>query len=91
MHCYSPEETITKLEESSKTILKWFEDNGVKVNLDKCHMLVSKYGRFVANIVEKIIMQKLRNFEDLNRLNFSNHVSNLCKTLRILFNSFFPS
>ena len=32
---------ISSLEKSSKDLLKWFDDNLVKSNLGKCHLLVS--------------------------------------------------
>ena len=79
----SPEELITKLEESSRTISKWFENTDMKANPDKCHMLVSKNGSFIANIRENKISntktEKILGFTFETRLNFNYQVSNLCK------------
>ena len=38
----SAEEIINQLEKSSISISKWFENNGMKANHDKCHLLLSK-------------------------------------------------
>ena len=35
----TPEEVIIQLDKSSKSIFEWFENNGMKVNLDKRHLL----------------------------------------------------
>ena len=35
----TPEEVISQLEKSSKSIFEWFENNGLKGNPDKCHLL----------------------------------------------------
>ena len=85
-YCYgrTPQEVITKLEQSSKVIFTWFENNGMKANPDKCHLLLSKNGDLVANIDGNEISST--NFERLlgvtfdHRLSFNHHVSNLCKT-----------
>ena len=34
-------ELIKSLEEASKELFKWFDDNLMKSNLEKCHLLVS--------------------------------------------------
>ena len=35
-----PEEVIEKLEKVSVNLLKWFKNNVVKVNVEKCHLLL---------------------------------------------------
>ena len=35
----TPEEVISQLEKSSKSIFEWFENNGLESNSDKCHLL----------------------------------------------------
>ena len=80
----SPTEAITKFEVSSKTIFKWFENNGMKANPDKRQMFVSKNGSFVANtgenkISDAITVKHLRVTFD-NRLTFNSRVSKLWKT-----------
>ena len=51
----TPEEVISQLDKSSKSIFEWFENNGMKVNLDKRHLLWSKNVNFEANINENRI------------------------------------
>ena len=58
-----PEEVISQLKKSSKSISEWFENNGMKANPDKCHLLLGKNENFEANINEnRILMQDLKNF-----------------------------
>ena len=52
------EEVISYLEKSSISIFEWFENNGMKANPDKCHLLLSKNGNFEANINENRISNK---------------------------------
>ena len=44
------QEIISQLERSSVSIFKWFENNGMKANPDKCHLLLSKNGNLEVNI-----------------------------------------
>ena len=37
----SAKEIIDKLEVETKCLFKWFSDNQVKVNSDKCHLLIT--------------------------------------------------
>ena len=80
----TPEESISQLEKSSKSIFEWFENNGMKANPDKCHLLLSKNENFEANINENRIsntrFEKLLGVTFDNQLNFSHHISNICKT-----------
>ena len=48
---------IKSLEEASETLFKWFSDNLMKINTDRCHLLVS------TNNTVKI---KTRNFDITN-------------------------
>ena len=93
----TPEEVMSQLEKSSKSVFEWFESNGMKGNPDKCHLLLSKF-----------LIQDLKKID--NQLNFNYHISKICKTAsnklhalargshyidedkrRILFNSYFSS
>ena len=79
-----PEEVISQLEKSSISFFQWFENNGMKANPDKYHLLITKNWNFEANINENRIFNT--NFEKFlgvtsdNRLNFNHHISNICKT-----------
>ena len=79
-----PEEEISQLEKSSKSIFEWFENNGLKGNPDKCHLLLSKNDNFEANINENRIsntrFEKLLGVTFDNQLNFNHHISKICKT-----------
>ena len=55
---------IKPLEEASEISSKWFNDNLMKINVDKCHLLVS------TNNTAKIFDHKL---------SFDDHISELCK------------
>ena len=80
----TPEEAISPLEKSLKSIFEWFENNGLKGNPDKCHLLLSKNDKFEANINENRIsntrFEKLLGVTFDNQLNFNHHISKICKT-----------
>ena len=76
-------EVIHSLEEATNTLFKWFNDNLMKSNADKCHLLVS---------TNKAVNIKIDNFDITNsncekllgvkfdhKLTFDDHVSELCK------------
>ena len=46
----TPEEVISQLEKSSISIFEWLENNIMKANPDKCHLLLSINGNFEVNI-----------------------------------------
>ena len=82
----TPEELISQLEKSSKSFFDWFENNGLKGNPDKCHLLFIKNDDFEANINENRIsdtrFEKLLGVTCDNRLNFNHHISKICKAAR---------
>ena len=59
----TPEEVISLLKKSSQYIFKWFENNGIKANSNKCHFLLSKNENFEVDINENRI--SLTRFEIL--------------------------
>ena len=79
----TPEEVISQLEKSSKSIFEWFENNGLKGNPDKCHLLLSKNDNFEANINENRIsntrFEKLHGVTFDNQLNFNHHIPKFAK------------
>ena len=77
------EEVILSLQESSKKLLKWFSDNQMKSNGDKCHLIVSTNGTAEIQIGEYLIKSST-NEKSLganidSKLTFDTHVSHLCK------------
>ena len=74
---------ITSLEKASKALLEWFENNLLKNNADKCHLLVissdavnlkvSEYG-IKNGECEKLLIVKFD-----NKLIFEKHVTNICR------------
>ena len=63
---------------------KWFRDNYLKLNADKCHLLISNHSHDIEINVENEIIEcensvKLLGITLDNKLNFNKHVSNICK------------
>ena len=78
------ETVINKLEEYSEISITWFETNFMKMNPEKCHLLISghRYELVFANIGENKIYEekevKLLGVTIDNELKFDKHVSDLC-------------
>ena len=77
------ENVIASLEQVSENLFNWFKNNRLKSNADKCYVLVSTNKSIGVNIgnytidnseCEKLVGVKI----DVN-LNFSDHISGLCK------------
>ena len=74
---------IKILEETSEILFRLFNDNLMKINVDKCHLLVStnntvkiKIGNF--DITNSKSVKLLRVKFD-HKLSFDDHISELCK------------
>ena len=84
--CHQELETVLqRLEHDSLLAIEWFENNYMKLNSDKCHLLISgfkhqchwvKIGDFK---VWESWHEKLLGIDIDNDLKFSLHVSNICK------------
>ena len=75
---------LTNLENNTLLLIKWFDQNYLKMNPDKCHLLVPKHtDKTILNINNKIIKGepsvKLLGLTIDDKLNFTEHVSNLCR------------
>ena len=75
---------IKSLEEASKKLFKWFDDNPIKSHPDKCHLHVSmndnvkkiRIGNFQ---IENTKKEKLLGIQFDKKLSFDYHLSEICK------------
>ena len=79
----SIEKLVETLERDTNILLDWFKINEMKSNTDKCHlMIVNSQGNKI-NIGNEVITDeasvKLLGITIDNKLNFNEHVSNICK------------
>ena len=76
---------IKRLEHDNFLAIEWFENSNMKLNQDKCHLLVSGYKNenVWANIGNEKILesnkQKLLGLDIERNLNFHEYVSSLCR------------
>ena len=75
---------IESLENDSSILIKWFSDNYLVMNADKSHLLVTKHHENVFLEVDNEIIEgskavKLLGITIDNQLNFTEHVSKICK------------
>ena len=74
---------ITSLEQTSKALFEWFENNLLKTNADKCHLLVSSND--VVNLrvseydVKNSECEKLLGVKFDNKLTFEKHITDICR------------
>ena len=74
---------IQSVEEASKVLLKWFLDNLMKSNADKCHLLVSTSNKVNIRIdhfdISTSRREKLLGVKLDHKLILDYHFSKLCK------------
>ena len=74
---------MQKVEEASNILFKWFSNNYMVANADKCHLLTStseEVGVKIENeIIKNSLQEKLLGAVIDNRLTVKSHVENLCK------------
>ena len=77
---------VTRLELDSARAIKWFSDNYMKLNEDKCHLLTfgnisddSVSVRIGSSIITNSTEEKLLGVTLDSKLTFEQHVSNLCQ------------
>ena len=77
-------EVVKKLEENSDLVINWFQNNYMKLNTNKCHLLMSgsKYEHFWVQIGNYKIWEnnevKLLAITINNSLNSDTHINNIC-------------
>ena len=65
------------LSHDSINLFKWFVDNQMKVNSDKCHLITSKQSCInlkIGNILKTVLVKKLLGVKVDNKLNFNEHL-----------------
>ena len=79
----SIEDVIKSLEDGSITLFKWFLDNQLKANSDKCHFITSKQTCMnlkIGNInIENNTCEKLVGVKVDNKLNFNENLDGIIK------------
>ena len=74
---------LEKLESSTHDIFRWFKENHMKANPDKCHLLVTTNALTSVNIngflITNCTKEKLLGTKFDSKLFFENHVSSFCK------------
>ena len=77
------------LEIDATILIRWFQNNDLKMNEDKCHLLITNQDKdsILAHIGEEIIKnsqsEKLLGITIDNVLKFNEHVSNFCKKINL--------
>ena len=76
------DELITSLQNAAAKLFKWFSDNQMKGNTDKCHLLLSKDESSEIHIGDSIIesstCEKLLGIKIDSKLRFDDHIQDLC-------------
>ena len=81
--CKNPA-VVEKLERNSELAIHWLEDNYMKLNTDKCHLLISghKYEHDWAQIGKDMVWEenkvKLLGITIDNEVKFDSHILNIC-------------
>ena len=77
------EDVIESLEGASVSLFKWFENNLLKGNADKCHFLVSSSQKVSLNInnfkTKDSDYEKLLGVKFDSKLRFGQHITDLCR------------
>ena len=81
--CTDIDSVIERLQNDSMILLQWFENNMLKVNPEKFHLLLSdnnkdKYIQIQQYIIQNSESEKLLGIKIDNNLSFNEHVTELC-------------
>ena len=84
---------LQKLYTDTSLLSRWFKYNFLQMNADKCHLLISNRDKDVSIILENEIIEcsssvKLLGVTIDNKLNFSEHLSKLCKKVSSKLHAF---
>ena len=74
---------IASLEKASKAMFKWFENNSLKSNANKCYLLVSSTDtvnlRVSGYYIKNRECEKLISVRFDNKLTFEKHITDICR------------
>ena len=78
---------LNSLENDTSTLTRWFYDNYLKMNVDKCHLLVSSHEVVSITVDQQVVncsnSVKLIGVTIDNDLSFDTHVSKLCNKVSL--------
>ena len=80
---------ILNLQNASKTLFKWFNDNQVKANPDKCHF-ISSFNIKKSIMIENEQLSSCMNFLGVSfdsKLKFQWHIDNIFKKAWLSFHA----
>jgi len=77
------DQVLNEIKSASENLLSWFQDNYMKMNPDKFHLLLSNRKELKINICNETISsskhEKLLGVTIDSKLSFEEHINNLCK------------
>ena len=86
--CDTIESMIASLEKIAKEIFKWFKDNEMQGNTDKCHVLISSKQKLHVNIgtsqTVNSTYQKLLVLNIDSKLIFEKHLNIICGKTKVM-------
>ena len=75
------DEVIKLLEHDSTLLFKWFSDNQMKANINRCHLLVNKKDEVIINLGKTEIRnseyERLLGIKVDTKLNFNEHLNDM--------------
>ena len=77
------EALLGTLKVNTSILVKWFDDNYLKMNADKCHLLICNHSGELSVIIDNEIILGSKEVKLLgvaigNKLDFGKHVAKLC-------------
>ena len=85
------DDVISKLQNASKTLFQWFNDNQMKANLDKCRFICSSSIKVNISIENQNISnsasEKLLGVLFVRTLKFQSQIDNICKKTSLKLNA----
>ena len=89
------DQVINNLQTNFLTLKVWFYDNFLVLNPKKCHFVTLRNGNNLCDfsrndiIIKNSLLEKMLGLTIDNNLDFSDHISNICKTANQKLNALF--